>query len=105
MINIEYNREDLTLKMRGHANAGEPGKDIVCAAASILAYTLGQNVRWMESANVAKDVHIILEEGEAVIMSKPVGERETLECIYDTVTTGFTLLQGSYPDKVKFIEK
>lgn len=91
--------------MKGHADFANKGEDIICASASILAYTLAQNVRYMESAGVAKDVHIILEEGNAVIACTPVEESETLLCIYDTITTGFALLQCNYPDHVNFIEK
>lgn len=105
MIYVKYNREKLILKMKGHADFANKGEDIICASASILAYTLAQNVRYMESAGVAKDVHIILEEGNAVIACTPVEESETLLCIYDTITTGFALLQCNYPDYVNFIEK
>ncbi len=105
MINVKYDRENLVLKMKGHSYAGEPGKDIICASASILAYTLAQNIRYLESAGVAKDVNIILTEGEALISCKAVEEKETLLCVYDTITTGFALLHGNYPENVNFVEK
>lgn len=105
MINVKYDRKNLMLKMKGHADFANKGEDIICSAASILAYTLAQNVRFMESAGVAENVHIILKDGQALVSCKPTGEGETLSCIYDTITTGFALLQCNYPDYVKFIEK
>ena len=105
MINVKYDRENLILEMKGHANAGERGKDLICASASMLTYTLAQNVRFLESAGVAKDVNIILEDGNALISCRPVEEKETLLCVYDTITTGFALLYGNYPNNLKFIEK
>lgn len=104
MINIEYDRENLILKMKGHANAVNTGNDPVCAAASMLMYTLAQNVMYLQDAGVAEDVHVILEEGNALVSCRAKEEKETLLCVFDTVTTGFALLAGNYRDHVKFIE-
>lgn len=93
------------LKMSGHANSAEPGRDIICSAASILAYTLAQNVEFLEKGGVAKDVNVILEDGNALVSCREVEEKETLLCVYDTVTTGFMLLSNTYPECVEFCEK
>lgn len=95
----------MILKMKGHANAVESGNDPICAAASMLMYTLAQNVMYLQDAGVADDVRVILEEGEALVSCRAVDEKETLLCVFDTVTTGFMLLAGNYKDHVKFIEK
>ena len=39
----------ITLKVEGHAGAAAKGEDIVCAAASILSYTLAQTLSFMHS--------------------------------------------------------
>ena len=44
MILVTYYRSYNRLTVEGHAHSGEPGKDLVCASASILAYTLAANV-------------------------------------------------------------
>ena len=36
----------ITLKLSGHAGQAEHDKDIVCAAASILAYTVAQTLQF-----------------------------------------------------------
>lgn len=104
MININYDRENLNLKMKGHANAVNTGNDPVCAAASMLMYTLAQNVIYLRNAGVAEDVNVILEEGNALVSCRAKEEKETLLCVFDTVTTGFALLAENYRDNVKFVE-
>ena len=52
-----------------------------------------------------KNVHCIIEDGNCLVSCEAVEEKETLLCTYDTITTGFVLLQANYPDNVKFIEK
>lgn len=44
MIHIMYDEKNLTLEVAGHAGYAEPGKDIVCAAVSILYQTLLKNL-------------------------------------------------------------
>lgn len=41
---IEVTRHTDRIKIKGHANYAEPGKDIVCAAVSVLVQTLIQSV-------------------------------------------------------------
>ena len=105
MINVKYDRENLILKVKGHANSTSNDKDMICACASMLMYTLAQNVKFLRDAGVAQNVHCIIEDGNMMVSCDPVDEKETLLCTYDTITTGFVLLQANYPDNVKFIEK
>ena len=51
MIKASFTRtEDKTFlfKIDGHAGQNDKGHDIVCSAASILAYTLAQTMRYIE---------------------------------------------------------
>ena len=64
--------------MSGHAGAGEPGRDIVCAALSILLY-------WL----VASGAEGRVERGEAELLL-PVRDVDVALC-------GFRLLAESYP--------
>lgn len=104
MIEINYDRENLILKAKGHANSAEYGKDLVCAAVSALVQTLAGNVICLKNAEVAKDEQIILEEGNALVSCRAVNEKETLLCVYDTITTGLILLQQTYPQYIKYTE-
>lgn len=50
MLYVRYDkkRDVHRLRVKGHAGYARKGEDIVCAACSILAYTLGQNARDLE---------------------------------------------------------
>lgn len=71
--------------MSGHAGAGEPGRDIVCAALSILMYSL-----------VASGAEGRVERGEAELL---LPDRDV-----DVALCGFRLLAESYPEYVSYKE-
>ena len=107
MIKAEFRRDpesgSITMRMRGHANAGDPGHDVVCAGASTLAYTLAQCLRFMyEQGKLRKDPHMILRSGRAELTAKPKdgAYAEALHSFF-VVQAGLTLLQENYPDYVR----
>ena len=111
MIRAEYDRKGLCLTVQGHGG-GEYGEDIVCAAASILTYTLASMIRDFLSdlerlgRRWVRKMEVSLREGDAVISCREVhGSRAVLELIFESVCEGFRLLQEQYPDRVKFICK
>lgn len=71
--------------MSGHAGAGEPGRDIVCAALSILMYSL-----------VASGAEGRVERGAAELL---LPDRDV-----DVALCGFRLLAESYPEYVSYKE-
>ena len=103
MVHITYNRDNHSLRLRGHAGADEPGKDPVCAAVSALTLTLAYNVTQLASQGNVSRPEIRLEQGDSAIRcycrgrSKPV-----VTLMFDTVCTGFELLQSLYPDMVDY---
>lgn len=108
MIKVKIEKSEdgktLILALEGHAGQAEVGKDIVCSAASILAYTTAQRVLMMkEEGKLKKKPHIRLEEGNAVITCKPSkGHYAEALHIYSFAQTGYELLQQNYPEFVKF---
>ena len=106
MVKAEFytNKESgsITLKLSGHAGAGEKGQDIVCAAASILAYTVVQAIQFMyEEGNLKNKPHIKLNEGDTIIVAKPKKESytEALHTFF-VAQVGYHLLSHSYPQYV-----
>lgn len=93
----------ITLKVEGHAGAAAKGEDIVCAAASILSYTLAQTLSFMHSeGKLQKKPNIKLDGGgTATITAKPKAEwyDEALHC-YFIAQVGFHLLAHNYPQYV-----
>lgn len=109
MIKVKIEKSEdgksLILTLEGHAGQAEVGKDIVCSAASILAYTTAQMVeRMREEGKLKKRPHIRLESGEAVITCKPSKSyyAEAMH-IYSFAQTGYELLQSNYPEYLSLV--
>lgn len=93
----------ISLKMRGHAGAAEKGNDIVCASASMLAYTLAQTIEYMHAeGGLRKKPRIDFTDGDATIVAKPKDESyaEALHAFF-VVQVGFSLLAHNYPQYVE----
>lgn len=98
MIKVTFTEswDKLSLRLEGHAEYAEHGKDIVCASASILAYTLASVVDSLD-----EEATISLRGGDSII-----------ECISDPSTrnafnytkVGYALLTQNYPQYVRLIE-
>ena len=102
MINITFRPETLELEIKGHANHGKKGEDIVCAAISTLFYTLGevlnQSAEMLECEPIFKD-----EEGKGTLSCKPKEEyRGNIALTYRAILIGFELVASNYPKNVTF---
>lgn len=89
--------------MDGHAQAGEYGHDLVCASASILAYTLAQNLNMAYAQGLLKykpDLKLN-KDGKAVIHCRTKDDTyaEILH-VFLVIQTGFQLLAHNYPNYV-----
>lgn len=106
MIKASFTRtEDKTFlfKIDGHAGQDDSGHDIVCSAASILAYTLAQTMRYVEDMEGFETNPVIqLSEGKAIILVRPTEkyEGEVLQSFF-TIEVGFSLLAQNYPQYVE----
>lgn len=103
MILIVYRRGEHTLSIHGHAGAGEPGHDPVCAAVSILAYTLADFVRTSHQAKQVKRPVTKMEPGDTVISCKPRPDtKAAVSLVFDAICGGFALLERDYPENIVF---
>ena len=108
MINASINYSDsgssLVLTLKGHAGYAERGKDIVCASATILAYSLAQTVRDAHAMGwLRKEPKIKLCEGDIEIVAKVKEEYfPYIQQSFFTISRGYELLKQSYPDNVNF---
>ena len=92
----------ISLRLSGHAEAGEAGKDIICASASILAYTVAQTLQFMHfKGELKKKPHIKLKEGSTIITAFPMPEAydEAFHTFF-VAQVGYSLLEHNYPDRV-----
>ena len=99
MTRVRYDRVGLRMRMEGHAGAGEYGRDIVCAAESILLLVLERQLQELEGEN---RVSVVKRPGAAEISCCPAREK-TLRCrdVFETVFLGYQLLENMYPEFVK----
>ena len=110
MITATFSKEQkgriLTLKLSGHAGMAEAGRDIVCASATILAYTVAQEAKNMEKRDQLNEPPIIkMEEGDIEITVHPrIGDyHEAIHTFY-IAQVGYTLLAYNYPQYVELIQ-
>lgn len=107
MIYAEFttdaDRKKIVLKVNGHANAAPKGTDLICASASILAYTLAQNIKYARLRGLCKyEPEIRLKNGDAkiTVRAKDTDSYAELCAIYCVIQTGYQLLAQNYPDFV-----
>ena len=102
MVEITYDRKRHDLAVTGHAG-GEKGKDLVCAAVSALVLTLAGNVAELALGDKLRRHRLDLGEGHSrigCVSASGMGPLVTM--IFDTVCSGFELLQTLYPDNVRY---
>ncbi len=106
MISVTFsaNKESgsIALKLSGHADAAQKGEDIVCSAATILAYTVAQTLQFMyEDGALQKKPRLDLKNGDAFIVAKPKADSyaEALHTFF-VAQVGYHLLAQSYPQCV-----
>ncbi len=108
MITVHIKKNDakryLRLKVSGHAGQADIGKDIVCSSASILAYTVAQIVKDMESeGKLANEPVIILKDANATITCVCKNDEAYSEAFsaYNVANVGYSLLAHNYPQYVE----
>jgi uncharacterized protein YsxB (DUF464 family) len=108
MISVKFDKNDSTktvsLEVKGHAGQAEAGKDIICASASILSYTVAQMVAIMEEqGKLTKKPVIKIKEGDAVIPCQAKTDEDYAEALhtYYVARVGYSLLAHNYPQYVE----
>ena len=103
MIQAVYYRKYNRLTVTGHAGAAEPGQDLVCASASILAYTLAANVANMADNGQVREPIIQLVEGDAEISCNPRHNlKASVTLVFDSICVGFEKLAHDYPEYISY---
>ncbi len=102
MIWVKIERDSMGrirgFEAKGHAQAGPRGKDIVCAAVSVLTDSVFLGLdrhlkREMEWSAVSGDISVRLKEAPD----------DLTEAILVTMVLGLTEIQKIYPDKLRIL--
>ena len=91
------------MTLKGHSNAAPIGEDLVCSAATMLAFTVAQAIQFMdEQGKLKKKPKISIREGSATIIATPTedGYAEALHTFF-VAQCGIHVLQHNYPQNVK----
>ena len=100
----QKNRDgSIHMNLKGHAQAAPKGEDLICASATMLAYTVAQAVTFMfEQGMLKKKPKIFIKNGEAVIVATPQDESraEVLHTFW-VAQCGIHVLVHNYPQNVK----
>ena len=103
MIEVIYHRNLNRVTIKGHANSGDPGHDLVCAGVSALAYTLAANVGNLRDCRMVRRPTVELKPGDAVIEGKPIPRHKaTTELVFQTVCVGFEVMAAEYPQYISY---
>ena len=105
MIKVTFTEsgEKLSLRLEGHAGYAEIGNDIVCASASILAYTTAHCVKVAEqNGDLVSPAEIRLDSGDTLFSCEPTEDTWlTIQDLYFFAKMGYTLLAQNYPQYVR----
>ena len=108
MIKAVFSKDDdakkVGLHIEAHAGQSEYGKDVVCASASILLYTIAQIVNAIaQLGDFAEEPIKDITDGEATISCICKNKMLYSELVYAffVVQTGYSLLEDNYPKYLK----
>lgn len=99
MTRIVYDRQSMSIAMEGHALSAEYGKDLICAAESMLIMCLEKRLR-----DFGESVMLTVSKspGRVYIEARPGEEAETrCRACFDTIYAGFVLLAEYEPEHVQ----
>ena len=110
MITVTFSsnrdKREASLCLKGHAGQADIGQDIVCASASILAYTVAQIIKAMDSHKDLEETPTIsLESGNGIVSCRAKDDYLYSEVLHTffVAQTGYTLLAHNYPQYVQII--
>lgn len=105
MIQITYRPDKKEVKIKGHANYDEKGKDIICAGVSVLFFTLCNALlkapdAWFKKKPEMAD-SLASATGVSYVKCTPAkGYEDYVTMAYETVLTGVELMASTYPEYV-----
>lgn len=103
-ITLTRTKETICIDIKGHAEYAESGKDIVCSAISILAYTLAEHLATVFEQGIIKKKPIVeLGDGSFRIECNTDDKKVYSYLLgkYMFVMVGYELIQNTYPEYVE----
>lgn len=102
-IKLDEYEDHKELFVKGHADYDVQGKDIVCAAVSILVYTLLESI---DESILKRPVLAILNAGNTYVrVDLGNAENGHTEEAFNVVSNGFAILAKDFPKNVEFFRR
>lgn len=95
-IAVKKVNDRYVLKVEGHSGFRTYGNDIVCAAVSTLAFTWINELQALKERGMVE--HFTYDQTEAGINIIFKGENESVKIAFETILTGFSMLEAHYPE-------
>lgn len=95
LIVVKINEERITIT--GHAQYAEEGKDIVCAAVSVLAQTLIRSIEWLTK----DDISYSFSNGIADMKFENLSD--VSKKLVDSFFVGICMIANQYPENVTIV--
>lgn len=108
MVTVEFAHNDHTfcIQVYGHARSAPKGEDLICCAASTLAYTAAQSALDLyEQGCLRQFPDTVLNAGNAQVAA--VAARESVQRVdqmFRTIAVGYEMLARQYPEYLMFRE-
>ena len=103
MTRIFYDEANYCMDMKGHAKFAQKGEDLVCAALSVLMFTLEEAVEDHRETLLPTISHT---DGEIRIQCRPKDKhRKTCRTIFQTIYAGCELMASRFPEYVQSIKE
>ena len=93
MIKVIYN--DNTVRVSGHANYAEYGKDIVCASVSSIITTVVNCIMNLDKTSITYQ-----DDGKTIIITK-INNSEVVNTIFATMIDILKDLENQYKENIK----
>lgn len=97
MTKVLYDSANLHMNIQGHSGAGEKGKDLVCAGASTLAFTLATIAE--NSPEYRPEIKMSDAEIDIVLHPDEDQARDAMIAM-DTIFIGYAMMSTTFPDNV-----
>lgn len=95
---ISVIKTDNVIKVKGHANAGDYGKDIVCASTSSIIYTT------INAIGKLRDGYIRVEDDGSLLVITVLKSDETVKGLIDNMMELLVFLAKDYPKNLNVKE-
>lgn len=97
MIEVSVRKDEI--KLIGHANSDIKGRDIVCAAVSMIAQNLVTSVRDLTN----DEISYMKESGKMIIRLDFKNLSEQSKILVDSFFLGICVISNEYPKNVKIV--